>query len=92
MIYNPSEEIKKLNIPILIVNGTTDLQVDEDQAKKLKEAYPEAELMIIDNMNHVLKDVTEDDITSNMATYNNPDLQLSDGLMEVMIGFVKSVK
>ena len=38
MQYNPQEIIKSLNIPVLIVNGTKDLQVSVDEAKLLKQA------------------------------------------------------
>ena len=87
--YTPKEEIKKLTIPVLIVNGTTDLQVDIIQAKMLKEAYPEAELTLVENMNHVLKEASSD-YQENLATYNNPDLPLKEGLMDAIVNFMKS--
>ncbi|WP_420575951.1 alpha/beta hydrolase [Ekhidna sp.] len=88
--YTPSEEIKKLEVPILIINGTTDIQIGIDQAENLKNAYPNAELVIIEGMNHVLKDAPEDP-AANVATYNNPDLPLSDGLMSGMIKFIQKL-
>ncbi|WP_462247944.1 alpha/beta hydrolase [Ekhidna sp.] len=90
--YTPTEEIKKLDIPVLIVNGTTDLQIDMPQANSLKEAYPESELLIIEGMNHVLKDAPANDVAANAATYNNPDLPLSDGLISGMVQFIKKLK
>ncbi|MEO9869381.1 alpha/beta hydrolase [Ekhidna sp.] len=91
ILYNPSNEVKKLDIPVLIVNGTTDMQVGKDQAENLKVAYPDAKLLIIPGMNHVLKDTPENDLTANMATYNNPDLSLSDGLMTGIIEFLQTL-
>lgn len=88
--YSPIEEIKKLHIPVLIINGTTDIQIPESEAESLKEAYPMADLLIIEGMNHVLKDAPADPAT-NMATYNNPDLPLSDGLMSGMIKFIQKL-
>jgi pimeloyl-ACP methyl ester carboxylesterase len=38
--YNPKTEIKKLNIPVLIIQGTTDIQVSVDDAKNLHSAKP----------------------------------------------------
>ncbi len=52
--YDPSEEIKKLKIPVLIIQGTTDIQVTVDEAKLLSAAKPDSKLMIIENMNHIL--------------------------------------
>jgi pimeloyl-ACP methyl ester carboxylesterase len=88
--YSPTEEIKKLNIPVLLVNGTTDMQVGDDQAEALKDAHPGAELLIIEGMNHVLKN-SPSDPAANIATYNDPDLPLSEGLMSGMIKFIQKI-
>jgi pimeloyl-ACP methyl ester carboxylesterase len=89
--YTPEDEIKKLTIPILILQGTTDIQVAEKEAKKLAKAAPDATLTIIDGMNHVLKQAPEDR-AGNGATYTNPDLPLSPGLMPAITSFVKGLK
>ena len=51
MQYHPFDIIKTLDIPILIINGTKDLQVSVEEAKTLKEASEHAVLKIIDKMN-----------------------------------------
>lgn len=90
MKYNPAQELKKLHTPVLIVNGTTDLQITVKQAELLHQAKPDAELAIIPGMNHILKDAPEDR-AENLATYNNPDLPLNDTLVEKMVRFINSV-
>lgn len=90
--YIPAEEIKKLSIPLLIVNGTSDLQVGPLQAQKLKEAYPTARMIIIENMNHVLKKVPEGDLMANSASYNNPSLELHEALMPAILTFLNDLK
>lgn len=90
IVYTPTDEIKKLSTPILVINGSTDLQVGVDQAQKLKEAYPDAEVMIIEGMNHILKDAPLDR-TANLATYNSPDLPLSEGLMSGIVKFIQKL-
>jgi hypothetical protein len=87
MQYNPSEEIKKISIPILIINGTKDSQVEVADAKALKEAQPEATLVIIDKMNHVLKMVEKD--ADNVASYYSPDFKISNELIQTVSEFVK---
>ncbi|MCX7550611.1 alpha/beta hydrolase family protein [Xanthomarina sp. F2636L] len=87
MAYNPSEEIKKLDIPVLIINGTKDLQVKFDEANKLHEAKPDSELVFIDNMNHVLKDIEKDE--DNMKSYYSPDYPLSIDLINTLEVFIK---
>lgn len=89
--YDPAKEIGKLNIPVLIIQGTTDLQVTENDSKLLSLAKPDAKLLIIENMNHVLKE-SDSDIQKNMATYRNPDLPLKTGLTDGIIDFIKTKK
>lgn len=87
MAYNPSEEIKKLDIPILIINGTKDLQVKVQEANKLHEVKPESEIVIIENMNHILKNIENDQ--DNMKTYFSPDYPLSRALINTIEAFIK---
>lgn len=87
MAYDPSEQLSELDVPTLIVNGTHDIQVPESEAQLLKEAEPEAELMLVEGMNHVLKDAPENR-DENLATYTNPDLPLADGLVEGIVDFL----
>src|SRR5262245_39667499 len=42
--YDPSKEIAKLSVPILIVQGTTDIQVSKEDADLLAKAAPKATL------------------------------------------------
>lgn len=84
---NPVEEIKKLEIPVLILNGDKDLQVQIEDAKKLKEAKPNADLVIIKNMNHVLKDIEKDE--DNLKSYFSPDFPISEKLIETVVLFIK---
>ncbi len=89
--YNPTQEIAKLKIPVLIIQGTTDIQVSVEDAKLLSQAKPDAKLLIIDNMNHVMKEATAD-IQQNMATYKNPELPLKLGLVEDIANFIQGKK
>lgn len=86
--YNPQEEIKKLTIPVLIVQGTTDLQVPESEAQFLLKANPKAQYLLIEKMNHVLK-TSSTDRKENFDTYSKPDLPLSDGLVNGIVKFIK---
>lgn len=89
--YDPQKEIGKLKVPVLIIQGSTDLQVSVDDAKLLSTAKPDAKLLIIDNMNHVLKD-SDSDIQHNMATYSNPTLPLKAGLTDELVHFITTKK
>ena len=89
--YNPIREIKKIKIPILIVQGTTDLQVTVADAEKLKKAKSDAVLDIIPGMNHILKDAPADK-EKNIATYNEPELPLKPEFVKALISFLNKQK
>jgi len=89
--YDPAKEISKLKMPVLIIQGSTDLQVTIDDAKLLSTSKPDSKLIIIDNMNHVLKE-SDSDIQKNMATYRNPDLPLKAELTTDIVNFIKNRK
>ena len=89
--YEPTQEIKKLNIPILLLQGTTDIQVSAEEANQLKKACPKATLKLITGMNHALKQAS-DNYAQNAATYSKPDLPLSPELMPAIVKFIKDMK
>ena len=89
--YTPTEVIKTLKLPVLIVQGTTDIQVATAEAKGLAAAKPDATLALIDGMNHVLKMVSNDAAAQRNA-YSDPTLPVSEQLINTIAGFVKGLK
>ena len=85
--YNPKDEIKKITIPILITNGDKDLQVKVEDAEALQEANSASEIVIIENMNHVLKDIQKEE--DNVKSYYSADYPISKKLIETVVSFVK---
>ena len=83
---DPAVEIQKLDIPVLIVNGTKDIQVEVRDARLLKEAKMDAKLKVVENMNHVLKDIVID--SDNLKSYYSPDYPLSKSLLKELISFI----
>src|SRR5699024_11644046 len=69
----------------LIVGGGRDLQVPASAAELLYEAQPNTDKLIIEKMNHVLKEAPEDE-QGNKETYSNPDLPLADRSEERRVG------
>ncbi len=88
MKYSPCEEIKKVRIPTLIVQGTTDFQVQTSEGEELKVCKPGAQLALIAGMNHVLKNAPED-INQNRATYTQPYLPIVPQLVTDIVTFIK---
>ncbi|MCG2611219.1 alpha/beta hydrolase [Flavobacterium sp. SM15] len=87
MKYNPQDEIQKLKCPVLLLNGDKDLQVEPKEAHLLHSVKKEAEILIIENMNHVFKNIATDE-KENMESYSNPNLRNHPKLSEVIVAFL----
>jgi hypothetical protein len=87
MSLNPLEEIKKLTVPVLIIHGNKDLQVNIENAKALHTANLKSKLVIIKNMNHVLKDIQKEE--DNLSSYYSSAFPISEKLIETIVSFVK---
>lgn len=84
---DPAALIAAYDGPVMIGNGTTDLQTTVVDAQVLSEAQPDARLVIWEGVNHLLK-VAPADRAANLATYADPDLPLADGVVEDVAGFI----
>ncbi len=88
MQYNPKVEITKLNIPVFIINGDKDIQVQISEAEHLKTAKPDAEYKIITNMNHIFKEIEGNDL-ENSKSYNIYNLPVMPELINSISDFIK---
>lgn len=87
MQYNPQTEIEKLDIPVLIINGDTDIQVQVSEAESLKTAKPNAQFKIIKNMNHIFKEI-KGDLAENQNSYNNISIPIMPKLIKTISSFI----
>lgn len=85
--YDPSKEIVKLRMPVLIVQGTTDLQVRAGDAKALADGNSAAQLLLINGMNHVLK-LVPDEQDKQVSSYSDPTLPVAQELIGAIGEFV----
>ena len=90
MKYDPVVEIAKIDIPVLVIQGSTDIQVDQSEGRMLA-ASSNTELQLIEKMNHVLKSAPADR-AENIKTYYDPDLPLHEGLVPALLDFLNSEK
>lgn len=87
--HDPSLIIGELTQPVLIIQGTTDIQVETNEADFLaKAAGSRGKKVIIQNMNHVLKVMDKTDQAAQMPTYMNPDFPLHPDLAKAIILFI----
>ena len=92
MTYDPAREIAELDIPVLIINGTADIQVETKEAEMLKNANEDAELVILENMNHIFRKIDSKDRLVNTKSYNEPNQPLHPELIPVITEFIKELE
>jgi hypothetical protein len=88
MQFDPQLEITKLKIPVLIINGDKDIQVQVSEAELLKNAKPDAEYKIIPSMNHIFKKIKGNDL-ENSKSYNIYNLPVMPELINTVSDFIK---
>ena len=85
--YSPVDEIAKLRVPCLLVQGGTDFQVLAGDAEKLHAANKACSLKVIAGMNHVMKTAPPDK-QKQIASYNDPALPLDKELPQALVHFL----
>ena len=86
---DPAKLIASYQGPVLILQGSTDVQVTLEDARLLKAAQPKATLTTLDGVNHLLKDAPADR-AANLATYADPTLPLNPQVAPAIAGFIKA--
>ena len=90
LLLDPAKLIASIDKPILILQGLRDIQVSANDGKALKNANPQAMLIELDNTNHILKTIENDDRNANIQTYSNPTLPLANGVIDSIYSFIQT--
>ncbi|VVN48186.1 hypothetical protein PS662_06086 [Pseudomonas fluorescens] len=88
---DPAAAFAKLHMPALIIQGSNDIQVGVDDARLLKAAKPDAELALIDGMNHVMR-IVPNDVKRQLASYKDPQLPLAAELGSRILRFIDGLR
>ncbi|WP_114790313.1 alpha/beta fold hydrolase [Niabella yanshanensis] len=88
MKYSPCAEIKKLTVPVLIIQGSQDYQVQQSEGEALRACDPQARFSLIPEMNHVLKR-SPGNFAEDRATYTQPALPIVQQLVTEIVSFIK---
>jgi len=90
--FDPAREFAAVKLPALIIQGETDIQVRVTDAQALKDARPDAEMVVLPGMNHVLKAVADTSIAAQAPSYTNPTLFVVPAVVETIAGFIGRVR
>lgn len=86
MSINPAELAAKADTPTLVIQGGRDLQISLDDAHLIANATG-GELITLPTVNHILKEVPENQ-AANYASYSNPDLPVSEDVVLAIHAFI----
>ena len=89
--YDPREEIRKVTVPVLIVNGDIDFQVTPDNADALAKAQSRSRKTIIEGMTHTLKKASGPTRTEQIAAYTDDTLPVAPELVAAVTGFIEGL-
>ena len=88
LAVDPQKIVSGLTTPVLILQGTKDLQVKEPDAQLLAQSNKKATLVILPAINHVLKEVLSDKREDNIKAYSDPNLPLPVALISAITNFI----
>jgi pimeloyl-ACP methyl ester carboxylesterase len=86
---DPARLAAGLDLPLLVVNGTADIQVPVEDGKRLAEAKPGTKQVVLKGMNHVLKETDRMGRLEQLPIYNDPSLPLHPALLDVLKVFLR---
>ena len=84
--YEPKKEIAQLKIPVLVIQGGSDIQVGVENAQLLSSAKEGIELKVIEKMTHTLKEI--DSPYEQMKTYIDTAYPISKDLVLAITEFI----
>jgi pimeloyl-ACP methyl ester carboxylesterase len=87
MSYDPTQLLARYTGPVLILQGTTDLQVSMQDAQRLAGARPGVTMVALEGVNHILK-IAPADPAANFATYGNSALPIAPSIVEAIMTFL----
>jgi fermentation-respiration switch protein FrsA (DUF1100 family) len=89
--FDPVAAIRAVRQPLLIVQGETDLQVSVTDAERLHAARPDAKLVVLPGVNHVLKHNTDSTIAGQMGTYKDPTAPIVPEVSAVIADWINAL-
>lgn len=90
--YDPPKVLAAYKGPALICQGDHDIQLAVNDAHLLAAAEPNAKLVLMPDVNHVLKTVKSDNRDYNLKTYFDPSLPIAPSVVETLAEFIASPK
>jgi uncharacterized protein len=86
---DPAAELRRLDMPVLVMHAARDIQVARADRDALAAARPDAQVVTLTEANHTFKQAPADR-AGNVAVYAQPKKPLDPGVLPPIIAFVWS--
>jgi pimeloyl-ACP methyl ester carboxylesterase len=85
---DPADEARRTPVPLLVVQGGTDIQVTVADAERLRAVRPDARVVVIPKANHLFVHAETADLASQAASYTDPKLPVVVELIPALVDFI----
>jgi pimeloyl-ACP methyl ester carboxylesterase len=90
--YDALAELRRLEVPVLIVQGDKDVQVSVQDAEALAAAKPGARVALLAGANHLFQPTDRADRVAQLALYADPTAPVMPELVDVLVEWIAGVK
>lgn len=90
--FDPPAALRAVRQPVLLVQGETDLQATVADAERLHAARPDARLVVIPEVNHVLKHITDRTVPGQMSTYQDPRIPIVPEVVTTIADWILALR
>ncbi|MEO6331267.1 MAG: alpha/beta hydrolase, partial [Gemmatimonadaceae bacterium] len=88
--HDPRVVAGRLGVPLLVIQGTHDIQALESDARAIAAGHPRASLRLIQGMNHVLKQSPAGRLEQ-LPVYSDSTIAIEGTLVDAISAFVLSI-
>ncbi len=89
--YDALAELRRLEVPVLVVQGDRDVQVTTQDAERLAAAKPGARVMLLPGVNHLFKAAERADRLAQLALYLDPTAPVVPELVDALADWIASL-
>lgn len=90
--FDPVAELRATELPVLILQGATDIQVTVADARALERARNDALVVVIPATNHVLKAVTDTTLGGQLPAYRDPTIPVVPRVVDELVSWISILR
>jgi alpha-beta hydrolase superfamily lysophospholipase len=90
--FDPVRELSGTTLPVIILQGAMDIQVTVADAQALQAARTDALMTVLAGANHVLKEVADSTIASQLPAYQDPRIPIMPRVVVELVSWISVLR